>query len=226
MKFKVPYWGKVHTILVKNQNLIKTTFLICYTLGFVFITSGFFLYSNNLKLYLLFLGANSLFATLAMMLFSLTLLPGIFQRFKVFPLVSASITLFRRETGILMFIVAMVHSFYITTIPVIMEIISSSKLSSFSLTEILGSISLMILLPVWLTSNDFSQKRLGKFWKTLQRLTYFALIFIFLHVAQTSSKKGLLLLIVLTLEFMSWIKFWFFNKKVVRANQVDQAQSQ
>ena len=211
MIIKIPYWNLVHAQLIRFKSLIMSLFLVAYILGFSFIAVGFYLYDYDFDTFVLFLEGNSFLATVALVLFSLTLLPGIFQRFKIFPLFSASIILFRRQLGILMFVVAMTHSFYISTIPAIM----TAKLGPefMGKTEILGTLSLMILLPVWLTSNDFSMRKFGKFWKTIQRLTYFALIVIFFHVAQTSANKSALLFIVIFLEFLSWAKVWFYNKK-------------
>ncbi|MCB9813674.1 MAG: ferric reductase-like transmembrane domain-containing protein [Pseudomonadales bacterium] len=208
---KIPYWIKVHTLLVKYKQIILNIFLTLQILGMGIIVSGFYLFSNFTEVFILIAQRGNSLGTLALLLFLTTLLPGIFSRFKVFPLVGASIVLFRRQIGILMFIVAMIHSFYVSTIPAVMtgtfgpEFVTSR--------EILGSLSLIILLPVWLTSNNISQKFFGKFWINIQRLTYFALIAIFAHVALTSYKSALIALIVLLLEIFSWMNVWFFSKK-------------
>ncbi len=109
-----------------------------------------------------------------------------------------------------MFLTALIHSFYTFTIIAVMT--SQFKPELLSSREIWGSLSLMILLPVWLTSNDFSQKKLGKFWKMLQRLTYFSLIVIFLHVSFAELKWAIITFLVILIELASWIKVWFFEK--------------
>jgi len=38
--------------------------------------------------------------------------------------------------------------------------------------ELMGFLMLMLLIPLLLLSNSFSQKKLGRFWKPIQRLTY------------------------------------------------------
>lgn len=208
---KIPYWIKVHTLLVKYKQIILNIFLTLQILGMGIIVSGFYLFSNFTEVFILIAQRGNSLGTLALLLFLTTLLPGIFSRFKIFPLVGASIVLFRRQIGILMFIVAMIHSFYVSTIPAVMtgtfgpEFVTSR--------EILGSLSLIILLPVWLTSNNISQKFFGKFWINIQRLTYFALIAIFAHVALTSYKSALIASLVLLFEVSSWMKIWFFSKK-------------
>lgn len=208
---KIPYWINVHKLLTRYQGLIFKLFIVAYALGFSLIGLGFYLYNALPEVFALIYEAGHLIGTVALGLFLTTLIPGILGRFKIFPLFSASIVLFRRQIGILMFIVALIHSFYLNTIPAIMT--STLGPEFMETSDVIGSVALMILLPVWLTSNDFSQKSFGRFWKTIQRLTYFALIAIFVHVALHSFKLGLIALIVFIFEAASWIKVWFFDKK-------------
>lgn len=208
---EIPYWINVHKILIKHKQLIFTLFIIAYTIAISLSLFGFLFYSLFPEIFNLISMFSSSFGTLALLMFLTTLMPGIFKRFGVFPLLSSSIVMFRRNIGILMFLTALVHSFYSFTIFVIMT--SQFNPDILSSREILGSLSLMILLPAWLTSNDYSQKRLGKFWKMIQRVTYLSLITIFIHVALSSFKLGALTFGVLLLEFSSWLKVWFFDKK-------------
>lgn len=207
----VPYWAKVHKLLVQYKKQIFIMFIIAYIMGISLVSFGFLLYSFVPSIFNIISGFGGEIGTLALLLFLTTLMPGIFKRFRIFPLLSSSIVLFRRNIGILMFITALVHSFYTYTIPAVMT--SSFGPEFLTSREILGSLSLMILFPVWITSNDFSQRKLGKFWKMLQRLTYFALIAIFLHVSFTDLKWAVITLIVFGMEIASWIKVWYFDKK-------------
>ncbi|MBP7768441.1 ferric reductase-like transmembrane domain-containing protein [Candidatus Woesebacteria bacterium] len=148
----------------------------------------------------------------ALGLFCLTLLPGIITRLQWFPLVTqpiASILLpHRRHLGILMFLTAWVHMALSTTLPQLTSNgfdLSKIQLSTF---EIFGQLAWWLLLPLWLSSNDFSQKKLGKNWKKLHMLTYAALFLIFFHVALQNSGFVFLLGSVGILELISWIAVW------------------
>jgi DMSO/TMAO reductase YedYZ heme-binding membrane subunit len=207
---KLPYWINVHKILIKYKKVILNLFLIANIFSLGVIALGFYLFSSSPTLYTLMFELSSSIGTLSLILFLVTLVPGILSRFKIFPLVTSSFVLFRRQIGILMFMTAIIHSFYLSTIPGIIN--SRLGLEFLSTKDLLGSISLMILLPVWLTSNDLSQKIFGKLWKIIQRLAYLSLIAIFFHVALSSIKWGIVIFGMFGLELLSWLKVWFVDR--------------
>jgi DMSO/TMAO reductase YedYZ heme-binding membrane subunit len=209
---KLPFWPPIHKLLVTNQKIIYKLFFVAYILVGSLIPLGYYLFSSNLDLFLLIAGVAGKFGTIALILFLGTLIPGILQRFKIFPLVGASIVLFRRQMGILMFLIGILHSSYISTIPAVMT--GNVGLEYLPKNGLMGIITLLFLLPVWLTSNDFSQRKFGKYWKTLQRLTYFALIAIFLHVALVELSAAILTITVLLFELTSWLKVWFQKSSI------------
>jgi DMSO/TMAO reductase YedYZ heme-binding membrane subunit len=147
---------------------------------------------------------------IAVLLFCLTLFPGIFQRFRwntplSLPVLSLLI-LFRRHLGILMFLTALVHQVFNSTVPNFIFFGSPVPPTGFPTFVVLGIISWLLLFPVWLTSNDISQRMLGKKWKMLQRLTYGAIWFIFAHVALQGEWLAVLIALTALLEFGSWVK--------------------
>jgi len=212
---KLPFWPPIHKFLVANQKLIRNLFFISYLVGFAIIGLGFYLFPTDLKTYILFAEIGKKVGTLSLLAFLTTLMPGIFQRFKILPLFSASIVLFRRQIGILMYVLALVHSSLVSLIPLIMS--GEFGLSNLSSHEMLGFIAVLILFPVWITSNDLSQNNMGKLWKAVQRLTYVAIIFIFLHVASVEMTGALIMAVVAILEILSWIKVWFFKSKITQS---------
>jgi sulfoxide reductase heme-binding subunit YedZ len=112
---------------------------------------------------------------------------------------------FRRHFGITMFLSALLHSGLTVTLLAIV----TGQIPVVLQPQLMGVIALSLLFPLWLTSNDLSQQRLGKGWKVLHRLTYLALIFIFLHVAMMMKWIwGVLMGTVLILELLSWLKVW------------------
>ncbi|PIY80872.1 MAG: hypothetical protein COY80_00445 [Candidatus Pacebacteria bacterium CG_4_10_14_0_8_um_filter_42_14] len=127
------------------------------------------------------------FGTLGFLLYVSTLAPSLIRRLKI-PLlqpIGVVLMVFRRHLGILMFLSIYLHQFFTTTL--IALVIAKFNFSQFAPNllshHIVGYVALGILFPLWLTSNDFSVKRMGKWWKVLHRFTYLAMFFIMVHVA-------------------------------------------
>jgi len=180
--------------------------------------------TNELKEELI--AAGRTFGTVAFILYSITLIPGIFGRFRIFNTIKAIITLFRRHIGVEAFLLAILHEAYIFTLPFVIG--SGFKNFLFAITshELLGFIALTILFPMWLTSNDFSERKLGRGWKLLHRITYIALVIIFLHIATASgSGWAYVALVMVVLELSSWIYFVLTLKKTIVPVQPPTAQT-
>ena len=185
---------------------------------------------NNPQQVFVFLEIGGKLGTASLLLFCLTLLPGIIVRLKVVPKltlpIATLVTPFRRHLGILMFITAFVHMSFSSTLPYIalqlnkvqsiapmtfaqkLTVLSGVLPPPFRLFEQIALIAWILLLPVWLTSNDFPMKKLGKWWKRLQRISYVALWLIFVHVALQKESLALILLIIGLLEIYSWMSVW------------------
>lgn len=189
----------------------------------------------NDPLFILSIGqAGKLLGSISLVLFCVTLLPGILTRLKVWTEVTLPmatlITPFRRNMGILMFLTAFVHMSLTTTLPFLsLQLISIQSLMPLSLGQQLtavfsafppplrlfeqvATIGWILLLPVWLTSNDFAQKKLGKWWKRVQRMTYVVIWFIMGHVALQGSLWTAVVGVIAVLEVGSWVKVWIGNK--------------
>lgn len=144
------------------------------------------------------------FGYLGLILYWFTLLPGILQRLRVFTSFGMLVMTFRRTLGALMFLLAVLHLQLSLVVPFIVR----QREFEWTNPRIFGTIAIIILFPLWLTSNDKSQRFMGKKWKWLQRLTYVALLFIFLHVSYFRPMWTIPTGIVLVLEIVSWIVFW------------------
>ncbi|MCB9362571.1 ferric reductase-like transmembrane domain-containing protein [Candidatus Woesearchaeota archaeon] len=87
----------------------------------------------------------------------------------------------RKELGILTFYLALLHSigyfFAFDLTPA--DIFNPQDIIVY------GFISLLIMLPLYLTSNTFSFRKL-KYWKQLHRLAYIAVIFALIHVGKAT----------------------------------------
>lgn len=113
---------------------------------------------------------------MSLVLYLLTLVPGICRRFRLRGKLIGLLTLRRRQVGIAMYILASMHAFLFM---------------SFSLKiptkELFGVVALLTLAPLFITSNTYSVKKLKQTWKKIHQLTYPALGMIFLHTALNRS---------------------------------------
>lgn len=155
-----------------------------------------------------FLGSK--FGVISLICYILTLMPGILNRLRWFPLltlpISTLLMAFRRHFGILMFITAFIHMSFTTTLPQLVLYDFDASRITLQTHQVVGMLSWWILLPLWLTSNDISVKLLGTWWKRLQSLTYVALAGIFVHVALLLEGWAIVLGLVLILEVISRVK--------------------
>lgn len=222
------------TLLPYQRSINRGLLIAAISLAVFWILAGISVFFIP-KQTLLLMQISGKLGTISLFLFVLTLFPGIITRLHLnqrsLTIIATLLTPYRRQLGILMFITALLHMSFSTTLPKIaFELIPVGNLSDLSfvekfqlaskafppslrLFEQVGMVAWVILLPVWLTSNDFSQKFLGRKWKSLQRLTYLALWFIFSHVAMQSQPVAVLLLLVGLLEIYSWVLVWRRKQK-------------
>lgn len=195
----------VHQVSIKYRSLIESAlFWFEVSLVGMWMVGGFVIFSNPEKPFSLYeIGAN--FGVFSLGLYLTTLVPGILTRLKILPVLGVLLQTYRKHFGISMFLSAYLHMSFTTTFPAF----ATNKLPVILGTHaVWGSVALILLFPLWLTSNDFSQKRLGKKWKALHRLTYLALFFIFLHLVFFNVTLAIPLGITITFQVISWIVFW------------------
>lgn len=105
------------------------------------------------------------------------LFPKVWQINNIVPL--------RKYTGILCWIIALTHAGSEMMKRGILGDWNAMTTAAFSAQHMMaaGTISFLIMLPLFLTSTDFAVKTMGyKWWKRLHRLTHVAFIFAGLHV--------------------------------------------
>jgi methionine sulfoxide reductase heme-binding subunit len=196
---------KLQQILVRNKALIINCFF-AFELTIVGVVAvGAYFYWNQPEMWVIWYNLGLNFGQLALISYLITLIPGILTRLKIQPLIGVLITPFRRHFGITMFLSAWAHLSLTTTFP----LLSQGLPLVLMLPQIVGLIGWWLLFPLWLTSNDWSQKKLGPKWKMLHKLTYIALFFIFFHVAlMIKTRWAILAGIVLVAEVLSWLVVW------------------
>lgn len=169
---------------------------------------------------------SSKLGVVALVLYIATLLPGLLTRLQWWPeitlLMSSILMPFRRQLGVMMFIVAYMHMSFAATLPqLVMFDFDASKII-FSTYEWMGIFAWWSLFPLWLTSNDLSVRFLGKWWKRIHRFTYVSLFLIFLHVALQYTNWLYVVAGVGVLECVSWVRVWQREKNKPAAAVISQ----
>ncbi len=116
----------------------------------------------------------------ALVTYVLTTIPGIARRFGKFYKPVSVIMIFRRYIGIATFMLVLIHASIERFFWVLKGQMGLIPAETFQLAGFFG---LIILLCLFLTSNDWSVKRLGAWWERIHALTYVAVWLIFVHVA-------------------------------------------
>lgn len=157
---------------------------------------------------------GSLFGEAAVILYVLSLVPGIVHRFGFdYPIFNV-IRVYRRHIGISMYLFAFAHM-VINRFPDL--VIDFSSLPTY---ELMGMIALLIFLLLFITSNNLSQKILGVGWIYLQKLTYLGMFFVLLHLSiNYISKWGIVMWIVVVVQLSSFYVAARRNQKPVSSTQ-------
>lgn len=135
-------------------------------------------HSHN-YLYAYFYNIGSLCGQASLITYILTLLPGIGERLGLRNKILAILRIYRRYLGILMYFFAFAHISFVK----IFFLDSLQGALPQGTSETMGAIAFMILLLLFLTSNNLSLSGLRIWWYRIQRFTYLVMFFVFLHVA-------------------------------------------
>jgi DMSO/TMAO reductase YedYZ heme-binding membrane subunit len=198
----------VQMFLVQKKSVILQFCFAAYLLlGAVYVV-GVPLFGALPKNFSVLLEIGGKFGTISVLFYALTLMPGILKRLQILPVIQVSLMLFRRQFGILMFLFAINHSGYSLLFPTLA--LTGAPPMTLSTREIFGTIAEFVLFPLFITSNDLSLRKLGKWWKVIHKLTYVALLFIFGHIVLLGGELTLKLLVggLIGLELISWIVYW------------------
>jgi DMSO/TMAO reductase YedYZ heme-binding membrane subunit len=98
-----------------------------------------------------------------------------------------------------MYLTAFTHYSFVKLIPML----SNGRFIPFFLFEIFGILALFVSFLLFATSNDISMKKLGVWWYRLHRLVYPGMIFILLHLALMRFSVWTILMITLTISFVT-----------------------
>ena len=146
----------------------------------------------------------------ALVFFAILLSPGIFKRFEVRNRILGLIMIFRRQLGISMFLFVAIHGLTVSLLPRI----KNAALLEFSVFELFGLSAFILLFFLFLSSNDISQAKLGKWWYLLHRLVYIIMWLILIHVAIQRISLWTALASVLVVSEMAGIIYSNLKKRL------------
>lgn len=202
---------KIFTWFAKNSRLFIRLFHFGYYLGLVVLALLAYLEMQD-KYYSMVYGLGKNLGQAALLLLGVVVLPGILGRFKIEIRLTRIITLFRRQIGITVFLLALSHYLLIRFVPILIGNVKFQIISPV-LFENFGALALFILFFMFVTSNDNSRKKLGRWWTVLHRFVYVAVWLLVLHTGlQKVSVWTLGIFVVGLLEVISWVYYFLRNK--------------
>lgn len=150
---------------------------------------------------------GSLSGQTSLVLFWIVLLPSMLKRYgvsgKLLPL-RTTLTLYRRQLGIAMYIFALTHYWWSRMLPILAL---GGNVWYFSPFELAGLAAFSLLTPVFFTSNDWGVRTLGRHWKTLHSVVYVVIWLLFVHVGfQRLDWKAIGTLLIAVAELGSLIR--------------------
>lgn len=201
------FQDSLYEAAARNQSLIKTLLDVLYCILIAIVISSVFSAFRGQEIFNYFVVKRVLFGRLALIVLLIVLTPGILGRFNIQFKVTRIITLFRRRLGILVFLLAFTHA-SLMYLPRFVQI--EPWVIPPPTFQIMGTLAATILFFMFLTSNNFSVKKLGPWWKRLHRLVYVVLLLILLHTAlQRTSIWSILAGIFFVLEASSLAYAYF-----------------
>lgn len=166
------------SIAMKSPEIIKDfKFLYGIILGLLIVGSYYIFSENSLADFFRF-SLGPWLGRIAILLLGIVILPGILGRFRIEIPLTRIITLFRRQLGITVFLIALTHYEFVRGVDVLSGKIPVLPVAIF---EFFAIFALTILFFMFLTSNNASVKKMGKWWKRLHRLVYITVWLLAFH---------------------------------------------
>ncbi|MDP4011156.1 MAG: ferric reductase-like transmembrane domain-containing protein [Candidatus Roizmanbacteria bacterium] len=192
----------MHRLLSKRKEI-----LIVFRFWYIYITSYMVLfgYWTSLGIERVKIQRVGLLSgQIAVWFFIATLLPGIARRFKIQHIAFTFLMSIRRQLGVSMFLLGLLHY---ASLRLFLVLFAGVPLDMTPpVFEIFGFFALYSLVPLYITSNDYSVKKLGVWWRRVHSIAYITVWLIFGHVAlQEFEGVAIVLGIVAILEVASLI---------------------
>jgi len=149
----------------------------------------------------------------ALVYFSLSMLPGIARRFNLVSPITQILMLFRRQIGVTAFLFGLFHYLALRMLPIVLAGVPLNL--NPPLFEVLGFLSLAPMMLLFLTSNDYSIKKMGVWWKRLHSLSYLIVWSLFIHVALQGGETWMYLIGIFAVLESGSLAYFFFKPIVL-----------
>lgn len=200
-----------NALIRKKQRVIAIFYIFWFILAVCFVFALRSRLFFNQQDYIYWTKFALLCGKTALIFFIITLSPGIFNRFGIRNRILGIIMIFRRQLGISMFLLAAFHGVTLRLIDAFLD----GPPYKIMLFEWFGIFSVSLLFFLFITSNDLSQARLGKWWYLLHRLVYIIMWLILIHVAMQRLSLWSILATILVISEMGGIIYSNLKKKSV-----------
>lgn len=201
----------VYQFLVRKKALIVWAFWAVYVALFGFVMFAGYKMAETKEFVYSEVGRE--FGEYAILTLLAAMLPGILGRYGIKVPITLTLTFFRRQLGILTFMLAFAHASLLYLLPLFLSFFPFTFQQPLFIYA--GISALFFLFLLFITSNNYSVLKLGRWWKRLHRVVYLILWLILLHTAmQRWSIYAMLIGIVAVLETTSLL-YSFFKKKQV-----------
>jgi DMSO/TMAO reductase YedYZ heme-binding membrane subunit len=198
----------------RNKEGIVSIFKFLYLLILGLILISFPLASAKNAAFNFLVENVAYFGRVALFLLFIIVTPGILGRFNIQIKITRIITVYRRNLGILMFLVVATH-YHMVNLPKIAGIEPFTL--SLPLFQTVGFSAFVLLSFLFITSNNFSVRKLGRWWKRIHRLIYVVLWLVLAHTAlQRVSIYSVMAGIFATLEVASLLYSYYRSRVVVK----------
>jgi len=171
--------NSIFRVITKNRNLIVKLFEISYLLLVVLLYFGYRAIVSGQGSFDLYYSLGKKMAEASVIVFILTVIPGMARRFGISHKLIAILMIFRRYLGILTFMLVLLHSSFVWFLP---SLSSGGFLVPGSGFELWGFIAFVMLLLLFITSNDLSIRLLGDWWTRIHWLSYLIMWVVLIHV--------------------------------------------
>lgn len=204
---------QINRQIIPHRKAIISLFVVAEWVVFLLTAVGFysvFTGTNNTAILWYDIGVKA--GELALYVFFVTITAGILRRFGLLQPVQQLLMLFRRHLGILTYLLGLMHW-------VLVRIAFAAKqgaIPTLAPFEFAAFFAMQLMFALFVTSNDWSVKHLGVWWKRIHKLIYVVAWLLFFHVAlQTGEgvEKAPITFVFATAELISLIYDWSVKRK-------------
>ncbi len=192
-----------------SQILYDTSFFLLLALWIIFFGSFLLIDKNLIEL-------GQEFGEWSIRLLWIVALPGILKRFGakgLFQTIQIILMRSRRRLGDIMFMLALNHFMMVQGFFYLRY--GLPNLTSIPVFQYMGIIGLTLLLPLFLTSNNYSVRSLKQYWQKIHNLIYLAIWFIAAHTLLNGQiLEGSITVAIAILQIASWIVYKRRQKKI------------